>query len=481
MSLRPYQQDAYTAAREAIRALLTAKRRPSVCVVLPTGGGKTRLGAEMIAACVAKGGRAWWAVNRYEVADQAFDALTARGLRCGMVCASSAKAPQPYASIQVGTFQSLIARDLTLPANLIIFDECHHAGAKTFAEYVNRYPSVPLIGLTATPERGDGKGLGGMFEEIVVGARVKQLIELGHLVSANLIRPGRKLRSGEIAQRPVDAWMQHAWRAGQPMPRTVVFSPSVLIAEEHAEQFRMQGIPAVMVEGNTDPGKRRQAFADLRSGKVPVLCNVYIATEGFDIPAIECVTLARGCGAAGTYLQMVGRGLRPFEDKTACTVLDLQGISWDHGHPEDDRTYSLTGRGISEPGAAEPTVTQAYCKVCSAALGPDDLTCPICGMERAAPPQVITGDRLEKYQWKRAEGPTARAATLARWFLAIVGKARADGQPWKEAAVMHKFRAVYGEEPPAEVMQAAEVREARERVREAARAMMAGKTEVASG
>lgn len=431
--LRPYQQDAIASVRQALASLRAAGRPMRACLVVPTGGGKTVIGASIARMSVERGRRVLWACHRSELVDQAFDALTAEGLRCGTICSGSDRPPQPYAPVQVGTFQSIAARGVRPDADLVVFDEAHHAGAKTFAAVVNHYQGVPVLGLTATPERGDGKGLGDMFEELVVGATIKQLIADSFLVPASLVRPRRKLRSGEIAQRPVDAWLQHARGT-----KAIVFSPSVALAEQHAAEFRALGVPAAMVEGETERGERARIWRDFRSGALSVVTNVYIATEGFDLPAIEAVILARGCGHAGTYLQMVGRALRPSPGKSEALVLDLQGISHDHGHPEDERVYSLLGRGISEAKGAEERVVQAYCKVCSAPLEADDAVCPVCGTERAAP-QKITGDALEPYAWKRRESADQRAVTLARWIKDGRGKGFKPG--WARA----KFRAVYGE------------------------------------
>ena len=442
MILRPYQIEAI----DNVRAEFAAGRK-SVCLVIPTGGGKTAIASEIIRRTVAKGRRCLFLCHRAELVDQSYATLRGLGVAVGAMCAGSASPPQPHAPVQVATVQTLIARNQRPEASLIVCDEAHHFLASTFGALVRDYPRAHTIGLTATPERGDGKGLGGMFESIVVGARIKQLIELGHLVPANLIRPHRKLRSGEIAQRPVDAYLEHA--RGR---RAIVFSPLVATAEEHAAQFRALGVPATMVEGNTDALARRQAFAALRSGATPVLTNVYIATEGFDIPAIECVILARGCGHAGTYLQMVGRGLRPSEGKTDCVVIDLQGISHDHGHPEDDREYSLEGRGISEPGSADPKIVQRYCKVCSGPLEPDDTVCPACGTECGGPPQVITGDKLEPYAWVRRDSDDKRAVRLAKWIAETTARVKADGTPWKETAALHKYKAVYGAWVPSGVL-----------------------------
>lgn len=336
--------------------------------------------------------------------------------------------------------QTLIARKIRPPADVIVFDEAHHAVAETFAALVKDYPAALLLGPTATPERSDGRGLGEMFTRIVVGVRVRQLIDAGHLVPADVIAPAAKLRVGQIAQRPVDAYRQHA--DGR---RAICFSPTVALAHEHSEEFRTAGRRSAVVSGETPWAERRAAFQALRDGTLDVLCNVYVATEGFDVPAIDCVILARGFGAAGTYLQCVGRALRPHAGKRDAIVLDLTGTSHVHGHPHDDRIYSLTGRGITK---GEDQVNQSYCRVCGAPIIPG-AACEECGTAPRENTLSVTGERLVKYAAKRAEPIEARIATLRRWI--------ADGEAkgWKPGAALHKYRAVYGTFPDRGVVAAA--------------------------
>lgn len=458
--LRAYQQAAVAAVGESLRALSAAGQPPRVVLVVPTGGGKTRIGAYMVARVVERQRRAVWGCHRGELVDQAFDALVAAGLNCGTVCATSGRPPNPFAPVQVGTFQSLIARGAQPPADLIVWDEAHHAcGAKTWTEWAARYARVPMVGLTATPERGDGKGLGDMFGGLVVGARVQQLIDLGHLVPASLIRPGHTLKPGQIAQRPVDAYLKYA-----PGRRAIVFSPSVPLAAQHAADFRALGVSAVMVCGETPPDERRKAWAGLRSGSIRVVTNVYVATEGFDIQSIDCVILARNFGHVGGYLQSIGRGLRPSPDKNDCIVIDLQGISHreDIGHPHADRTYSLEGWGIGTGAPQDPRVVQRYCS-CGQALDADALVCPVCGKTLEPPEQKVTGDELQPWQARMREDPEdKRVERLAKWLRQTQDKGH------KEQAVGYRFKACYGSWPSAVMLRVAREIVAEQRAQEEA-------------
>jgi superfamily II DNA or RNA helicase len=418
---------------------------------MPTGAGKTRTHAEMVRLSVERGRRALWLAHRAELVDQAVGALTEAGVQCGAISASAESAPQPFAPVQVATIQTLLARKLRPQADIIVVDEAHHYVAGTWLPFIADYPDAIILGPTATPERSDGRGLGELFRRIVVGVRVRELVAGGHLVPANLIAPPNKLKTGQIAQRPVDAYLTHA--RGQ---RAIVFSPSVALAREHAEQFKALGVPSAVVTGETSWADRRAAFKALETGAIKALCNVFVATEGFDVPSIGCVILARGIGSSGGYIQMVGRALRPSPEtgKREAVILDLCGTSHIHGHPEDDRQYSLTGRGIRKADDG-PAVDQVYCRVCGAPIEAG-AACPECGTEPRDPASLrVTGEKLIPYARKRAETTDQRAATLARWMQHAATSKKKDGGAYSGRWALVKFRAVYGEEAPRELVTAA--------------------------
>lgn len=432
MSLRPYQQRAIEQVRAAIR-----QGSRAVCLVMPTGAGKTRTCAEIVRSTVERGGRALWLAHRAELVDQAVGALSGAGLQVGCISASATSDADPNAPVQVATVQTLLARDLRPEARVIVVDEAHHYVADTFCRLVRDYPNAYVIGPTATPERSDGVGLGALFTRIVLGVRVRELVADGHLVPARLVAPPDKLRSGQIAVRPADAYLQHA--RGR---RAIVFSPTVALAEQHAEDFRAAGLRSAVVSGDTPWEDRRAAFAALQAGTLDALCNVYVATEGLDVPEVDCVILARGFGSSGTYLQCVGRALRPAANKRDALILDLTGTSHAHGHPEDDRIYSLEGRGIR---GADAIVDQSYCRVCGAPTTAGEV-CAECGTAPVVIEQRVTGAKLIPYENKRREPDEQRAATLRRWR--IEGASRGYSPRWATA----KYRAVYGAWPSGHVL-----------------------------
>jgi superfamily II DNA or RNA helicase len=437
--LRDYQQAAIDRARNAL-----ANGARAICLVCPTGGGKTVIGSDIVRRTVERGGRALWLAHRTELVDQAAGTLERLGLRVGAIAAGSQRPPNPYAPVQVASIQTLLARAEARPrATVVVFDECHHAASDTYSTLLGAYSDSVRIGLTATPERGDGRGLGNMFDRLLVVARIRELTDAGALVPCEIIRPASMLRPGQIAQRPVDAYLAHASSRS-----AIVFSPSLVVAAQHTEEFRALGISAQMVDQGTPAGERRAALERFRAGELRVLVNVQVLTEGTDLPRASAAILARGCGTAGLYLQMAGRILRPHESKQDALLIDLRGVSYQHGHPADDRTYSLDGRGIRRENEAGSD--QQYCRVCGAPVAPG-VPCAECGTAaRTAKPLVVTGAALVRYERKRAEGPEERARTLARWIRE--GRERDFKPGWAFA----KFRAVYGNWPEPSVKIAAQ-------------------------
>lgn len=433
IALRPYQEDAIDRCGIAMRA----HRR--IVLVLPTGGGKTCTGAEIVRRAVAKGRRVLWLAHRAELVDQAVATLTAQGLIVGARSASSAAPPNPYAFVQVATVQTLLARAERPPADLIVADEAHHYVADEWVTLLRDYPDAFVLGLTATPERSDGRGLGELFGGLVVGVTARELTELGALVPCEIMRPAEYLGSGEIAQHPVDA---HAAHAGD--RRTIVFARSVELAEEYTAAFKMRGVAAATISGEMPWAERSLYLGAFRRGDIRVLVNVFVLTEGFDAPETSCIILARGCSTAGTYLQMIGRALRPAPGKVDALLLDLRGVSHEFGEPADERVFSLSGKGIRLRDSV------LYCPVCGRERDPGE-GCE-CGWQPTGEPMkadTVTGAPLVKYARKRLEGDDDRARTLARWMTVARAKNYRPGW-WRR-----RFEAVYGELPSSDIVAAA--------------------------
>lgn len=323
MKLRGYQ----TAAVDAVNASWKSHR--SVLLVAPTGAGKTVLGQALI-----NGRSALWVAHRRELVEQ-----TSKRLGAGVIAPGYHVSPRK--SVQVGTVQTLLARGARPNAEVLVLDEAHHYMAEEWRALVDAYPDAKILGLTATPERADGEPLGDIFEEIVVAANYSELIRDGHLVTVRAYHPKESL-GNDLAMDPVDAWVKYSEGS-----QAFVFCGRVHIADELASRFRGLGVIAKTIEYNTPTRERAEAIDAFRRGSVKVLTNVYALTEGVDVPESRCCILARAFGHVGSYLQAVGRVLRPAKGKPDAILIDLTGTSRKHGLPIIDRAYSLGERPIS--------------------------------------------------------------------------------------------------------------------------------------
>lgn len=337
MSALPELRDYQTGAIRSVLAAWKSGHR-KVLLVSPTGSGKTRMGMELVSVAVRHGRRVLWLAHRNELLEQAHNVLwEGTGLEPGV--SGPGTDTLPNAAVRVATVQTLVAReDAARPeADLVVWDEAHHHVAAEWGRVATHYAHAHGFGLTATPERSDGRPLGDLFETMVVAASYPQLVDAGHIVPARVFAPDGALAKG-LANNPVQAYLKHG-EGGQ----CFLFAASVELAYQFAREFREAGISAECIEGTTNSDKRKDLLDRFRAGELRVLTNVYVLTEGVDVPAASVCLIARGVGHVTPYLQMVGRVLRPAPGKEYGIVIDLSGVTYTHGLPTELREYSLTG------------------------------------------------------------------------------------------------------------------------------------------
>jgi superfamily II DNA or RNA helicase len=289
--------------------------------------------------------RVLWLAHRRDLVVQTWDRLTDVFGRRMVGAILAGEHEDPRARIQVGTIQSYLSRERRSdPPTHVVLDEAHHYMADEWREVLAELPDAKVLGLTATPERADGRPLGDIFQELVVAATYSELIAAGHIVRAVVLRPEKRLGS-DIAQDPVDAWRTYVPRKDR--GPTFCFCARVELAEQAATKFREAGITAEVIHEGTPPRVRDQTLARFRDGATKVIANVNTMTEGIDVPESSVAILARQYVHVGGMLQAAGRVLRAARGKTHATVLDLSGSTHRHGMPDADRDYGLTGRAIS--------------------------------------------------------------------------------------------------------------------------------------
>lgn len=369
--LRDYQRRACRRVREEWQA-----GNRAVCLVAPTGSGKTTI----FTALVAPEPSAIVVVHRRELVTQAAERLRGEGLHVGLIVAGHA--PDPTAPVQVGTIQTLLARDVRPPAALVVLDECHHYAAADWSTFLDAYgsPETRIVGVTATPQRSDGTPLGDIFSALVEAASYSELIQAGHLVDCHVDRNPADEAVNGWSRDPLTAYLALAPAEQGPC---FAFFDRVARAEEWAEKFSAAGIRAAVVSEKTPRADRVWALESFARGDVRVLCNVATLTEGVDVPAASVCILASPCSHPSIYLQKCGRVLRPSPGKTHAVLLDLVSASWVHRIPTADRVYSLTGKAIQ---AAEKTVALTVCLECGHTHLSAQRQCPRCGFIRTTPP-----------------------------------------------------------------------------------------------
>jgi len=443
--LRPYQENDVRALRAAF------KRHRRVLYQLPTGGGKTVVYSWLSQAVASRGKRVTILEHRRELVAQASAKLLDAGVEHGIIDATSKGiSRQP---VLVASVMTLVRRlEHYAPPDLLVIDEAHHAVAGSWDAIIRAYAKSLVLGVTATPERLDGKGLASHFDELVQGPPVRELIDGGFLADYVAYRrpqgdpdlTGVHTTAGdydkhELAELMCDAdlvgdavehYQRHA--AGKP---AIAFCVTIEHAELVAAAFQAAGIRAFSVDGTMAPGLRDQRIGGLATGETQVLTSCMLVSEGLDIPGIVAAILMRPTQSLALYLQQVGRSLRP-KDGQPAIILDHAGNMERHGMPCDHRKWSLEDR--KKKGKAPSPVKT--CFSCYATVAASCRVCPHCGavfpVLAKEPPGYVNGKLVEtKPVWSKfprnREGIDA-AVSQVRSFkdLKDLGKAMGFNKGW---------------------------------------------------
>jgi superfamily II DNA or RNA helicase len=446
LTLRDYQSRAVSDLRAAFRS---GARAP--LLVLPTGGGKTIIFAEITRSAAERGNRVLVLVHRRELVRQASTKLTAAGINHGII-ASGIRTT--LSNVQVASVQTLVRR-LNLckwSPDLIIIDEAHHASAGSWERVLNHWPEACRLGVTATPQRLDGRGLSDCFDHLVCGPSLADLTERGYLTSAKIYAPPvvadlsrLRTRAGDFdlgqaskrLNRPTVTGnaIDHYKRICPGIP-AIAFCSSIEHAESVAAQFRASGCAAATLFGSTPPEQREQVIADLGAQRIDVLVSVDVISEGTDVPAAGVAILLRPTQSEALYLQQVGRVLRPAPGKSHAIILDHVGNVHRHGFPDDHREHSLEGRQRNVRTLSVQAPAVRTCSVCFAAFKPQPI-CPCCGTISQPSAREIEQREGELRELQRQEARTdylrsrrEQAAARSLDQLLAVAKQRGYAPGW---------------------------------------------------
>lgn len=457
MTLRPYQVTLRDEMRLAYRQ--GSKR---VLAVSPTGSGKTCLFALTVKSAAERGSRCTIVVHRAEIIEQISRTLTAVGVKHGFIQAGKSRLEAP---VMVASVQTLARRlQEVTPPDFVVVDECHHSVSAQYISMFAAWPNARFLGVTATPERLDGRGLGEVFDRMVLGPSSQWLIDNGFLARPVYYAPkqaidlsGVRKLAGDFHKGDLDELMakptiigdaiSHYRKLANGLP-AVAFCVSVAHAEAIAEAFNRFGIPAASIDGSMSPETRKDRVNGLASGAIRVLTSCELISEGFDLPSVGAAILLRPTQSLALHLQQIGRALRPKAPGNAGQAIILDHVSncLRLGLAEDHREWDLAGRAKRKSREKPPETKQ--CESCFAIFS--GRSCPQCGTERkvvereieVADGELVKLDREAAYIRRREEGSCQTLQDFQK-----LAAARGYARGW----AYHRWKARQGRRPAAPV------------------------------
>lgn len=455
------------------------RQHKAVLLVLATGGGKTVTFSEMIRRALGKRNRTWAMCHRQELVNQIGGTLRRFDIPHGYIAAGSH--PDPFRDVQVCSIATLARRYERLdPPKVVIVDEAHHSASATWEKLIRWVleNGGMVLGVTATPERLDGKGLDNIYGAMVQGPTTGELIDEGFLCGFKVFAPasgpdlsGVHMRAGDYAKDELQMVMSKAQITGDIIrhyqklamgKRAVGFYVSIEISKQMCADFAASGIPSAHIDANTPAAERDELVKKFAAGEILHLGNVDLFGEGFDVPAIEAVIMARPTQSVTLYLQQAGRGLRPVyadgfdlettegrlaaiaaSNKPHAIILDHASNALRHGMPDDERAWSLKGR-MKKKGNKDNGPPVKQCPTCYAVIPAAKPVCPECGHEfevKGRDVMHVEGELVEmQRQRKRVENKELSAARTEGELIAL---AMRRGHPNPQAyanAILHTRR-----------------------------------------
>ena len=454
MTLRQYQVKLVDGCRAAL-----ASGHKRIVAYLPTGSGKTRVAVSIIEMVLEKNKKVAFVCNRIQLLGQTSRVFDDYGIRHGVIQGDNTR--DPWSSVLLCSIQTVAKRGLP-PVDLIIIDECHAVpGTKAYSEIMK---DRLTIGMTATPyQKGMGRNtpeLGGpLFEAVVVGAGMREMIDQGFLVDADVWAPadpdlsGVHVVAGDYQEAELAEAMDKADLVGDIVShwlrlafgkQTLVFAVEIAHSKHICAQFVAAGVNAVHVDYRMTHDEKEAIYARFRAKEIMILCNCALVSEGADFPACSALVLARPTKSRVRLVQMFGRVLRPFPLKGNATVLDHSGSIKRLGFPWDFSVTHLDTEKPKKGGGDEqekPEPLPKVCPQCQRLKPPRSPQCPYCGFEATKPCDLDPAEG-ELVQLRGKKMPSAiqtlesigrtRVFHQLRW----IGQARGHKEGW--AAMKYK-------------------------------------------
>lgn len=452
----------------ARQALASGKK--VVCIVIPTGGGKTHVISEISRLSSERGKRVFILAHRRKLVHQISERLRLFGVSHNVLMHGSSE--NCGSNVTVGSRDTLMSRVYDLECmsipevDVVIVDEMRHGHSGAYRtlldEMVRR--GAKLVGMDATPATPEGLGLGPWVEELIIPVTVSELVREGLLLPVRCYAPDREVKvvggktvvgGGKgIVGDLVESWKKYA----ENLP-TVLFVSRVQYSKEAVELFNQSGIPAAHVDAETPDDERERIFEGMESGKYKVLSNVGILTEGTDLTCLGCVQFFMDPGSRVGFIQRAGRVLRPHPGQSYAVLIDHAGAVFRYGFPDEDMDWPLEGDANEkweERKRANRTEQTFYCPKCEFVYQRKP-GCPLCGEKPGKPPRSIfdapdinsedgilvpVGRDLGKSISVFSEGEKRR-----HWVRCLSAAAKRGGSFWMAAMI---FKKKYGHLPESE-------------------------------
>lgn len=479
--LRDYQRQQIDDVRRAIHAGFR-----KILVQAPTGAGKTHKIASIALAAHRANLRVLILATRTRLVRQIHERLEQFGVPHGVIAAALRGMTDNFQTVQIASADTLYRRcivdeHMILPAaDIVIFDEAHLAGADSRLKILEQYPNALVFGFTATPARKSGRGLSEVFETLILGPKIPALIEKHMLVPVRIFSVpvvtkealrelpndntgdyqtgelGKLMSSPKITGDVLQNWLRIA--NGK---RTLLFAVNKAHGQSLVDEFLRAGIAAELLTDNDDEETREEVIARLEKGQTTVVVNCFLMAYGVDIPAVECIVLARPTRSVVMFLQSVGRGLRPAPGKESCILIDHGRVVENLGRPTDDFGWTLDDERNINKDAAETQARQnaderpRTCPECSYlwVVSEEGSACPGCGWKPTPIPKRITASDANLVELDAAnESAISPANPVVQQFFqeALGDYIRLKPHVWKEtpnkarAASWHAVKEKFG-------------------------------------
>lgn len=391
--LRDYQLETIDNITDSIKS-----GHHSIIVQQPPRTGKTVIMSEIARRATAKGNRVLFIVHRKEIVDQAKKTFISNEVDMNLAT--------------VGMVQTITRRVDKLEEPTIIFiDEAHHALSKTYRRIIDKFPKATKLLFTATPIRLSGEGFTDIADDLIIGKPIEWLIDNNFLAPVDYYAPNQMnaidlkvKRNGEFDEKSIEEALKPkvygnvvaTFKKLSSDKQAIAYTYNVASAEKLADQFNQSGITAKAVSGKTPKDERDQIINDYRDGKIQVVTNAELFTEGLDLPNVDTVVMLRPTQSLSLYLQFAMRSMNPRKGKRAL-IIDHVGNIDRFGSPTADRDWTLEGtKKQSRQSGDAPTMSITTCESCFAVFERKNLTnCPYCGAPISEPKELETDEQAE--------------------------------------------------------------------------------------